>query len=189
MNLIRASVVGCGMFALAAAPPARKEAPQFWGHSASGDVVHLADRTPRGKWVLVEFWSSGAAGQGPGGDGSAARKVLVGGPRLLLFSVCVDLDFGDWLDHVNRQADLDNGRGGKVSFYSDRRWWQMSLGVRREEERTAFIKSLGLGKMPAYFLIRPGGAQRQQQHGQGEPSAACHLLIASRGQGRHAVGR
>src|SRR4051794_23762605 len=96
MNCLRVSVVACGLLALAAAPPARKEAPQFWAHSASGDVVHLADRTPAGKWVLVEFWSSG---KGRAKDQKAMaelREKYLPEDRLLLFSVCVDLDFGEW---------------------------------------------------------------------------------------------
>ena len=59
MNLIQACVVTCGLLALGAAPPARKDAPEFWAHSACGDAIHLADSTPSGKWVLVKFWSSG----------------------------------------------------------------------------------------------------------------------------------
>lgn len=159
MTHLRASVVvAFGLLALAAAPPGRKEAPEFWAHNASGDAVHLSDRTPAGKWVLVEFWSSG---KGRAKDQKAMaelREKYLAEDRLLLFSVCVDLDFGDWLDQMNSQPDLGDGKGGKVRYYSDRRWWQMSLGVRRDADRAAFVKAHGLGDAPAYYLIRPGGA-------------------------------
>jgi hypothetical protein len=158
MNLIRASVIVCGLLAQSAAPPAPKEVLQFWAHSASGDAVHLADQTPRGKWVLVELWSSGARRAEDQKLMAQLREKYLSEDRLLLWSVCVDLDFGDWLDQMNRQPDLDGGRRGKAPFYSDFRWWQLSLGVHRESERSDFIKAHGLGKMPAYYLIRPGGA-------------------------------
>jgi hypothetical protein len=144
--------------ALAAPPPARKDALPFWAHNASGDAVHLADPTPRGKWVLVEFWSSGARRAEDQKVMARLREKYLSEDRLLLFSVCVDLDFGDWLHQMDRQPDLDDGRGGKVRFYSDRRWWQMSLGVHRESERSDFIKAHSLERRPAYYLIRPGGA-------------------------------
>ena len=89
---------------------------------------------------------------------AALRNKFLSEDRLLLFSVCVDLEFGDWIDYVNRQEALDDGKGGKGAFYSDRRWWQLSLGVHREEDRAAFARALGLGKEPAYYLIRPRGA-------------------------------
>jgi hypothetical protein len=88
---------------------------------------------------------------------AALRERFLSEDRLLLFSVCVDLEFADWIDYVNKQKELGNGRGGKVRFYNDHRWWQLSLGVHREEDRTRLIQAHGLGKAPAYFLIRPGG--------------------------------
>jgi hypothetical protein len=159
MNLQRA-IAGavCGILLLGAAPPARKQAPQFWAHNASGDAVLLRDRMPGSKWVLVEFWSSGKRRPEDQKVMAQLREKCLAEDRLLLWSVCVDLDFGDWLDQMNRQANLDDGKGGKVPFYSDRRWWQLSLGVRREEDRAAFAKAHGLGKAPLYYLIRPGGA-------------------------------
>ena len=115
------------------------------------------------------------------------REKYLAEDRLLMFSVCVDLDFGDWIDHVNRQADLGDGSGGKVRFYSDRRWWQLSLGVRREEERAAFTKSLRLGERPVYFLVRPGGALETAMIPPGELKDA--LAGALRESGRRQAGR
>jgi hypothetical protein len=158
MSVNRAFIVAFCLSALAAEPPAKKEAPEFWALNASGDAVQLADPTPSGKWVLVEFWSSGRRRPEDQKVMARLRETYLSEDRLLLFSVCVDLDFGDWLDHVNRHADLGDGKGGKVPFYSDRRWWQLSLGVHREEDRAAFAKAQGLGEAPSYYLIRPGGA-------------------------------
>jgi hypothetical protein len=47
--------------------------------------------------------------------------------------------------------------GWDDAFLLDRRWWQMSLGIRRESDRAAFANAHGLGDAPAYYLIRPGG--------------------------------
>ncbi len=158
MNLIRTCLITGTLLGLAAAPPTRQTVPRFWAYNASGDAVLLANRTPRGKWVLVEFWSSGRRRPEDQKVMARLREKYLSEDRLLLFSVCVDLDFGDWLGQMNRQANLDDGKGGKVPFYSDRRWWQLSLGVHRDEDRTRFIKSHSLGKAPLYYLVRPGGA-------------------------------
>jgi len=158
MNLNRAFVVAFCLSAMAAASPARKKAPEFWALNASGDAVLLSDRTPSGKWVLVEFWSSGRRRPEDQKVMAQMREKYLSENRLLLFSVCVDLDFGDWLDQMNKQGSLSNGKGGKGAFYNDHRWWQLSLGVHREEDRAAFAKAHGLGLEPSYYLIRPGGA-------------------------------
>src|SRR3954447_12862373 len=134
MNPNRAFAVALCLAALAAAPPARREAPKFWAHNASGDAVHLSDRTPKCRWVLVEFWASGKRRAEDQKVMAKLREKYLSDDRLLLFSICVDLDFGDWLGQMNRQADLGDGKGGRVPFYSDRRRWQLSLGVRRDED-------------------------------------------------------
>jgi hypothetical protein len=158
MNLHRAFAAALCLSALAAAPPARKEAPKFWALNASGDAVHLSDRTPRCRWVLVEFWSSGKRRAEDQKVMAKLREKYLSDDRLLLFSVCVDLDFGDWLGQMNRQKSLSDGKGGEAPFYGDRHWWQLSLGVRRDEDRAAFARAHGLGKGPSYYLVRPGGA-------------------------------
>src|SRR4051794_29615953 len=106
MNLNRVFAVALCLSALAAAPPAREHAPKFWALNASGDAVHLSDPTPGGRWVLVEFWPSGKPRAEDQKLMAKLREEYLSDDRLLLFSVCVDLDFEDWLGHVNKQADL-----------------------------------------------------------------------------------
>ena len=53
------------------------------------------------KMVLVEVWSTGKRRAEDQKVMAKLREKYLSEYRLLLFSVCVDLDFGDWIDHVN----------------------------------------------------------------------------------------
>jgi RNA polymerase sigma factor (sigma-70 family) len=137
-------------------PAEGKRVPGFWTHNAGGQITHIEEKWLREKWVLVEFWSS------RDGERSkdqvrleALRKHFLAEDRLLMFSVCVDLELGKWMEYVNSQKDLEGLDGGRVKFFSDKRWWQLSLGVNRKGEVKELIDNYGLQKMPQHFLIRP----------------------------------
>ncbi len=133
-----------------------KLVPEFWAHTASGQITHISDRWLRKKWVLVEFWSSQDKDRNKTQDDlQVLRTHFLAEDRLVMFSVCVDLDFGDWIKYVGAQKDLVGRNGDRVKFHSDSRWWQLVLGVNDEREIQELIDVYRLKKMPQYFLIGP----------------------------------
>lgn len=133
-----------------------KRVPEFWSLNAGGQAAHIDDAFLRTKWVLVEFWAAKDQPRSKDQERlTALRQKYLEDNRLVMFSICVDLEFPEWLEYVNSQKDLIGLKGNRIKFYTDGRWWQLIAGANDQRELDELIKTFGLQKTPRYFLIRP----------------------------------
>jgi hypothetical protein len=124
-------------------------APQFWGHTAGGEVYDYG-KSFKGKTILLIFWSM----KDPDNEKlnqklRQIRNQFLQNKNLIMVSQCVDQDFAQWMQYCEQQKDIDG-----VKFYNDSRWIQQTQGGFDLKEINS-AQDFGVEKTPAFFLIGP----------------------------------
>ena len=124
-------------------------APDFWGHTAGGEVYDYG-RSFKGKTILLIFWSmNDPSSKKLNKKLRQIRQQFINDKNLIMVSQCVDQDFTKWMKYCNQQKDVDG-----VKFYNDPKWIQQTQGGFDLNEINS-AKVFGVKKTPALFLIGP----------------------------------
>jgi hypothetical protein len=172
-DAVKPSGADVGFMPLPAGLSASNSLPGFWAENAGGQIVKLEDKGIRGRWVLVEFWSLADRKRVETEQSlQRLRRQFEADDRLLIWSVCVEEDRGEWMKEISARPDLANADGSTKKFPSDHRWWQLILGRQSDAQWRAFLVRIGLSDLPQYFLINPEG----NLAGRVEPSKLVETL-------------